>query len=152
MRAARFACVGLGGFVVQLVALRAMTDAGMLPAMATAVAVEAAILHNFFWHERWTWKDRPRVDQLLTRFVRFNGLTALISIGGNVALTAAFTGALHLPLLGANALAVLVLGAVNFAAADRAVFTRSKTSPPSPPGVGRAATFLAQWRSDHTAL
>ena len=123
MRAARFACVGLGGFAVQLLALRALSDAGVPPPLATALAVEAAIVHNFFWHERWTWKDRPRLDGPLARFARFNGVTALVSIVGNVALTATFTGTLHLPLLAANALAVLVLGTVNFTAADRAVFT-----------------------------
>ena len=26
--------------------------------MATLVAVEAAILSNFVWHYRWTWRDR----------------------------------------------------------------------------------------------
>ncbi len=27
---------------------------------ATALAVEAAVVHNFFWHERFTWADRVR--------------------------------------------------------------------------------------------
>jgi putative flippase GtrA len=27
---------------------------------ATAIAVEAAVLHNFVWHERFTWADRVR--------------------------------------------------------------------------------------------
>ena len=27
------------------------------------IAVEAAVLHNFGWHERWTWRDRPRAGQ-----------------------------------------------------------------------------------------
>jgi putative flippase GtrA len=26
--------------------------------VATVVAVEAAVLHNFIWHERFTWRDR----------------------------------------------------------------------------------------------
>ncbi len=26
--------------------------------VATALAVEMAVLHNFFWHRRWTWADR----------------------------------------------------------------------------------------------
>ena len=27
--------------------------------VATAIGVEAAILTNFLWHDRWTWRDRP---------------------------------------------------------------------------------------------
>ena len=57
-RAARFAWVGAGGFVVQVAALHAFAAAGVPYAFATALAVEVAILHNFLWHERWTWADR----------------------------------------------------------------------------------------------
>ena len=125
-RAARFAWVGAGGFVVQVGTLHALVAAGLPYPLATALAVEAAILHNFLWHERWTWADRP-VAGRLGRLIRFNGSTALISIGGNVALMALFAGRLHLPLLPANLLAVLALSALNFLSADRLVFATKLT-------------------------
>ena len=125
-RAARFIGVGAGGFVVQVVTLHALAAAGLPYPLATALAVEAAILHNFLWHDRWTWADRPSEGRW-RRLIRFNGSTALISIGGNVALMALFVGRLHLPLVPANLLAVLTLGILNFLAADRLVFATKLT-------------------------
>ncbi len=136
-RAARFVWVGVGGFVVQAAALQGLVSlAGLDYPIATALAVEAAILHNFLWHERWTWADRsaPRSGshtepetgvraKRWARFLRFNGLTAVVSIGGNVALMALLVGVLHAPLLVGMALAVAAVSVVNFACADRFVFT-----------------------------
>ena len=123
LRTARFAGVGGGGFFVQLATLQALVSWSGLPYLAaTAVAVEAAILHNFYWHERWTWADRPAPERRLRRLIRFNGMTALVSIGGNVALMALLAGRFHLPLLVANTVAVLVVSTINFVSADRLVF------------------------------
>ncbi len=124
-RTLRFAGVGAAGFVVQLAVLHTLvTVAGVGYLIATAVAVEAAILHNFVWHERWTWNDRPAPHDRIGRFLRFNGATALFSIAGNVALMRVLVDHFHLPLLAANALAVVVVSALNFACADRLVFRR----------------------------
>ena len=127
-RGARFFWVGAAGFVVQAVTLSLLAAAGLPYPAATVVAVEAAILHNFLWHERWTWADRTAGLKAgshgrLGRLLRFNGTTALVSIAGNVALMGLFVGWLHLPLLAANLLCVLTLSALNFLSADRLVFT-----------------------------
>ena len=133
-RTARFVSVGAGGFVVQLATLHALAAAGLPYPFATGLAVEAAILHNFFWHERWTWADRSGQAALtcsherVRRLIRFNGSTALVSIGGNVALMAVFVSWLHLPLIPANLLAVLTLSVLNFLSADRLVFATKLTS------------------------
>ncbi len=59
-RWAIFNGVGLLGVGVQLAMLTLMTDGlGVHYLAATAIAVEAAVLHNFFWHQRFTWRDRP---------------------------------------------------------------------------------------------
>ena len=126
-RAARFAWVGAGGFVVQALTIHALAAAGLPYPVATALAVEAAILHNFLWHERWTWADRSAGPGRLARLLRFNGSAALISIAGNVALMALFVGYLGLPLLPANLLAVLTLSILNFLSADRLVFATKLT-------------------------
>ena len=122
MRAARFAGVGLAGFALQIAALAGLVEVGVPYLPATALAVEAAILHNFAWHERWTWADRPAPGRRLLRLLRFNGATALLSIVGNIALMALLAGRLHVPLLVANLLAVVIVSALNFVTADRFVF------------------------------
>ena len=148
-RAARFVWVGAGGFVVQALTLQALAAAGVAYPIATALAVEAAIIHNFLWHERWTWADRTmsrgaglqacsyeRVAsnrQRLARLLRFNGATAVISIAGNVALMGLFVGSFHLPLLPANLLAVLTLSVLNYVSADRLVFATKLTHPQNDP-------------------
>ena len=54
-----FNFVGAMGILVQMGILWGLTSGLHLRYLtATALAVEAAVLHNFFWHERWTWADR----------------------------------------------------------------------------------------------
>ena len=53
--------------------------------LATALAVELAVVHNFLWHEHYTWADRRGGQSgLLRRLLRFNLSTGLISIVGNL--------------------------------------------------------------------
>ena len=141
-RGVRFVWVGTAGFVVQAASLHVLAAAGLPYPAATAVAVEAAILHNFLWHERWTWADRSArcaAGGRLGRLLRFNGATALVSIAGNVALMGLFVGWLRLPLLAANLLCVLTLSALNFLSADRLVFPPAPQPPaPGSPGPVRA--------------
>lgn len=120
---ARFIAIGLLGLILQLSALWLLTSLAhwsWLP--ATLVAVELAVMHNFLWHARWTWRDR--LAGTVSRFVRFQFANGVASIAGNAALTALFVGVLRLPPLPANALAVAMMSAVNFLAADRWVFRR----------------------------
>jgi len=121
-RVARFIVVGAGGFLVQLIALSLLTVRARwtwLP--ATLVAVELAVVHNFLWHARWTWRDRP--GDCLVRFARFQLANGLASIAGNAALMALFAGALGWHPIPANTVAVAVMSLVNFLAADRWVFS-----------------------------
>ena len=123
-RPVRFASVGVMGFLVQTLTLHALTAwAGVPYIAATVAAVEVAILHNFLWHEGWTWQDRAgAADQRLARLLRFNGLSALVSISGNVALTTLFVELAAVPILLANALAVIALSVFTYAALGRWVF------------------------------
>jgi putative flippase GtrA len=55
----KFNLVGAIGIVVQLLALGLLTSVLRVHYLAaTALAVEAAVLHNFVWHEWFTWADR----------------------------------------------------------------------------------------------
>lgn len=66
--------------------------------LATALAVEAAVVHNFLWHERYTWADRvqPSWRKSLPRLLRFNLTTGGISIAGNLALMKGMVGLGHM--------------------------------------------------------
>lgn len=117
-RCGSFTAVGILGFFVQLGVLTILTQlVGWRWLAATVVAVECAIVHNFFWHERWTWSDRADAS-----FLRFNVAAAATSMVGNVLVMAALVGPLHLPVVGANAIAVVIVSALNFFLADRWVF------------------------------
>ena len=54
----KFNLVGGVGIAVQLLMLWLLTLCGVGYMLATALAVESAVLHNFVWHERFTWIDR----------------------------------------------------------------------------------------------
>jgi putative flippase GtrA len=125
-RLGAFAAVGAAGFGVQLAVVAALTSLlGWPPAVSTAVGVEAAVLHNFFWHERWTWRDRPAADgRRLRRLARFHAATGVTSVAGNVAIVALAVGFLGIGAVIANALAVAVMSAANYLVADRFVFRR----------------------------
>lgn len=87
---------------------------------ATAIAVEAAILHNFAWHERFTWRDRvqPSWRGSLPRLVRFNFSTGTISILGNLGLMKMLVGQGHMNYLVANAIAIAICSLANFLVSD----------------------------------
>ena len=125
VRWVRWGTVGTLGLGVQLTTLLALVRIpGIHYVAATFMAVTGAIVHNFLWHERWTWADRPSRDlgDRLIRFARFTAVTGLVSIAGNVALTATYVEYLRLPLVSANLLAVASISALNFAAAHHLVF------------------------------
>lgn len=121
--------VGGLGFAIQLAVLSILIAiAHWSWPLATIAAVESAIVHNFFWHERWTWSDRFHCltwFERARRFVRFNVATGVTSIAGNVAVMTVLVGALHMPAIAANVVAVGVMSAANFVLADRWVFRGS---------------------------
>ena len=84
--------------------------------IATAIAVEVAILHNFYWHVRWTWKGR---HPSLLRFHMANGLVSILS---NLALMRLFTGGMGIGPVPANLAAISITSLANFLLGDRWVF------------------------------
>jgi putative flippase GtrA len=123
-RWARFNIVGLVGLLVQLACLWALTQLLNLHyILATAIAVELAILHNFCWHAAWTWIDRPTSARgLVWRLFQFNVTTGAISIVGNTVVTAALVETAHLHYLTANLIGVAACSLANFVASDLLVF------------------------------
>lgn len=132
LRWLKFNAVGGLGIVVQLAALALFRGAlGISYLPATALAVETAVLHNFIWHERWTWRDRPGAG--LGRLLRFNATTGALSIAANVLLMRVFVGSLGLHYLPANLLSIALCSVANFLLSDRWVFRRHAEERPSQP-------------------
>jgi putative flippase GtrA len=121
-RWAKFSAVGATGIAVQTVALFFLLHvAGLHYLAATALAVEASVLHNFIWHRRWTWSDRPRagVVQMLLRFNLTNGVLCLTA---NLALMFVFVDKAGLDAYMANLAAIAICSLANFFLSDRFVF------------------------------
>jgi putative flippase GtrA len=114
----KFNAVGAVGVAVQLGALALLIQFGVNYLVATALAVEAAVLQNYYWHTRWTWKGR---EGSLWRFHLANGLLSLIS---NLVWMRIFTGGLRIPAVPANLLAITLTSTANFLLGDRWVFAR----------------------------
>jgi putative flippase GtrA len=117
MRWLRFNLIGMAGACVQLATLgwinRAMP--GHYEWTSTA-AIELAILHNYFWHCRCTWRDRSG------RFLRFQLSSGVVSLGGNLALMPVLVDVAHVRVLIANAIAIAVCSLANYWLANRWAF------------------------------
>ena len=123
----RFNGIGALGAGLQLAMLGALIRTTPIHYLwATAVAVEAAVLHNFCWHERWTWSDRAvrSWPQWRSRLIRFHASNGAISFAGNVLLMRMLTGSCRVDPIAANIAAILVCSCVNFAAGEWLVFRR----------------------------
>jgi putative flippase GtrA len=127
----KFNFVGGVGIAVQLAALALFRSALDLDYMlATALAVETAVIHNFLWHERFTWADRPALGfaHTLLRLAKFNAANGGVSIVGNLLLMRLLVGGLSMNYVAANLIAIGVCSVVNFLLSDRFVFGREANS------------------------
>lgn len=117
----RFGVVGASGVVVNnavLFLLHGLGGWALIP--ASVVAVEAAIVNNFVWNDRWTFSTRTQTS---FRFLRFN----LVSLGGlvvNTGVLAAIVAATGAHYLVANLVAIGVAMAWNFSANSRWTWLR----------------------------
>jgi len=123
----KFNFVGMIGIGVQFTALFLLKSVlGFNYLFATAFAVEAAVVHNFVWHEQFTWSDRVRSSwqRSLPRLVRFNLTNGAVSIVGNLALMKVMVGEGHMNYLLANAIAIALCSITNFLVSERWVFEK----------------------------
>lgn len=126
----RFNVVGVFGFALQSGVLFLLTH-GAHPfgyLLATATAVELAVLNNFIWHQRWTWRDRPSATtgETLRRLAKFNLTNGAVSITGNLIFMSILVGRLGLPIAGSNVASVAACAICNFFLADRIAFQVEK--------------------------
>ena len=122
----KFNLVGGIGIAVQLLVLATLeTGLHFNYLIATALAVETAVVHNFLWHERFTWADRAGAG--FTRFLKFNLTTGVCSISGNLALMKLLVGLGHMNYLKANGITITACSVVNFLVSDGFVFAADRT-------------------------
>ena len=122
-----FNSVGAMGFLLQIGTLFLLVSiAGLHYLPAAALAVEAAVLHNFLWHEKWTWADRTTGSRCgwFRRLVSFHLANGLVSVVGNVLLMRFLVGTMEMHYVLANMIAIALCAVLNFLAGDRFVFRR----------------------------
>jgi putative flippase GtrA len=111
--------MGIGVQLVVLTVLKSGLDIDYL--LATALAVEAALVHNFIWHERFTWVERESKNVAL-RFLKFNLTAGAFSILGNLVMMASLVDLGRMNYLLANLVTIAVCSPGNFLVSDRFVF------------------------------
>jgi putative flippase GtrA len=123
-RLLKFCLVGCIGVGVQLSVLYALQKLKVDYLIATGLAVESAVIHNFLWHRRFTWADRMRSGprEFILSLFRFHLSNGLVSLFGNVALMRVLVGKLAMPVLPANCAAIVICFTANFLASDCWVF------------------------------
>lgn len=137
VRWCKFNFVGGIGILVQFAGLYLFRSVlGFHYLSATAIAVEAAVVHNFVWHEKFTWADRALIEagslassrsqwrRSVPRFVRFNCTNGAVSILGNLALMKMMVGLGQMNYLLANGVAIVLCSLVNFLVSDEWVFEK----------------------------
>ena len=124
MRWLRFYIVGVVGAVIQFTVLAFFGRVvSMHYLLATVVSVEAAVLHNFIWHWRWTWHDRRGArGHALAALARFNLTNGLVSIAANLLTAFLLTGEWRIDPIIASLVSTAAGSVANFFLSDRLVF------------------------------
>ncbi len=126
----RFSLVGCMGSVVQTGMMYLGRDVlGWHYLLATVVAVEVTLGHNFMWHERWTWKMRGQAGWG-ARALKYQLGTGTVAMLANLFAAELFVGRMGLPTLVATPLAIVSSGMINFLIGQFVVFKQVPCSSP----------------------
>ena len=117
-RFVRFGFVGLTGLIVDMGVLYLLYDElGLGLTRSAIVAAEVAILNNFFWNDRWTFRDLSHQQrsgrQTLKRLLKFN-LICLMGLILKVLLLNVLFNGLHWNAYLSNFLAIAIVTIWNF--------------------------------------
>lgn len=126
----KFNLVGAIGMLVQIGALAIIERVARGHYLcASAAAVELAVLHNFLWHIHYTWRDRRDSSAVPGQLIRFHLSNGLVSVVGNLVLMRVLVQGAQIPVLVANAIAVLCCSVINFGLGNGWAFARSDAGP-----------------------
>ena len=134
----KFLCVGALGVVVNCVVLWCLVHlAGWHYLAAALVSIQVSILHNFLWHDRWTFKNHPGRGTWFGRLGRYEvGTCAGMAI--NWLALAVLVSWWHWPIMPANVLGIGAGTVVNFVFSKLWAWHRPLPSVPRPAGRGEA--------------
>ena len=139
----KFALVGGLGIAVQLGAMAGLTVLKLNYLVATAFAVEASVVHNFLWHQRFTWADRAtpagnetRKAKAVERLLRFQISNGAVSLAGNLLLMRVLVGFGGIPPWLRSLVSITLCSWGNFLASDRWVFSSRGDSIARPAELG----------------
>ena len=127
VRFGKFSAIGVLGAALQVTLFELLIRGLHLPEMAAApIAVEIVLLHNFCWHERFTWQDRWTAGrwQRARRLWRFHATNGLVSIVGNTFLIYWLGERFKLPPIVSSVGAIAACALLNFLLADYWVYGR----------------------------
>jgi putative flippase GtrA len=133
VRWGKFNLVGMVGMAVQLGALALINR--LAPGhymLATAAAIEITLLHNFVWHLHYTWRDRRCRSALRSQLIRFHLSNGLVSLVGNLAMMPLLVEGMRIPVVAANAIAILCCSIVNFCLGHNWAFAPTLNATASP--------------------
>ena len=144
----KFNLVGAMGMALQLSTLAVLNH--ITPGhylVASALAVEMAILHNFTWHIRYTWRDRQQAHAW-PQLLRFHLSNGAVSLVGSLLLMRILVEAAHVPVVFANLFAIALCSMANFLLGDSWAFAATPrkggsaplTTPPVPLSSAPCAT------------
>jgi putative flippase GtrA len=120
VRWAKFNIVGVMGMAVQLAVLNRWMRGHYL--IASAVAIEITLLHNFIWHLRYTWRDRREGASRLRQMVRFQLSNGVVSMIGSLVLMRLLVQEAQMPVVAANVVAIVCCSVANYCLGDRWAF------------------------------
>ncbi|HEY9664176.1 MAG TPA: GtrA family protein, partial [Allocoleopsis sp.] len=114
----RFALVGVSGLVVDMGMLYLLYDVvGLRLTRSAILAAELAIVNNFIWNDRWTFRDLASQQrakrQVVKRFLKFN-LVCLAGVVLKIILLNILFNGLYLNAYLANLIAILLVTLWNF--------------------------------------
>ena len=76
VRLFKFSSVGLSGVVVNLGLLWLLTTfvfGENLYLLAAVISIEVSVINNFYWNDRWTFRDRRDGSSVWVRLLKFHG-------------------------------------------------------------------------------
>jgi len=127
-RFGRFSLIGLLGATLQVILFNLLMKSFHLREVAAMpIAVETVLLNNFFWHERFTWRDRAAAGlrQRAVRLCRFQAANGMVSLAGNTVLAYWLMQHLQAPPWPSAVAAIAICAPINFLVADRWVYCQA---------------------------
>ena len=122
-----FAAVGASGVVLNMAVFLLLSRAGLAPEAAAPVSAAAAMVSNFVWNERFTYRDR-RSGQFAGRAFKAVG-TQVVGVAIDTGVVALAHAVFGLPGALANLIGILVAAGWNYGVFSAWVWRRAPAAP-----------------------